>query len=193
MFDQPQNLEDPKKELERIRRKKESEVPISDRSDPDHYEDNLGINPTELKGKFILDIGSGRVEEFSKYATKLGAKVVSFGPHLKDEDYRQRLVEDPEWQKKTIAGRAQEMPFPDNTFDIEVASWSVPYHLLNFQEKKLAFAEMIRILKPGGKIHVYPIFDTHIDSIEGILRKFSKVVKSKFEHASGRLVITKNN
>lgn len=53
---------------------------------------------------------------------------------------------------------AHEMPFPDNTFDY-VYSLAVFEHL---QTPWLAASEILRVLKPGGKVYVLSAFNQHI-------------------------------
>lgn len=47
-------------------------------------------------------------------------------------------------------GLAENLPFPDDTFDM-VCAYSFLHHLL---EPQLALGEMFRVLKPGGRIYV---------------------------------------
>lgn len=53
-----------------------------------------------------------------------------------------------EWQK----GLAQELPLPDGSADVVTTSLVI-HHLLP-EDKRKALAEMKRILKPGGHLHV---------------------------------------
>lgn len=47
-----------------------------------------------------------------------------------------------------VEGRAEEIPFPDNSFDF----LSMGYALRHISDLSVAFAEFHRVLKPGGKI-----------------------------------------
>ena len=129
MEENPQNSQ--KESLPSIdeeRRKAERGAHISDSGLLD-YQEELGIDVNEMKGKLVLDIGSGRSEKFSKQAAEKGIKVVSMSPRFKN--VKLALTDEflKDWQKRSVAGRAQQLPFIPGTFDYEVALFSVPYYL----------------------------------------------------------------
>lgn len=170
----------------------------------DIYKQLLGINLEEMKGKLVLDIGSGIDEKFSKEAAKIGVKVVSMNPNLKYGALNKELKKK-DWQKRSVAGRAQKMSFADNSFDYEVGLFSVPFYLpLEESEYKLFFDEVIRTLKPGGKAYIFPIFKNEAkgagrvspDFVFHILDQFSDSITYKIKEWAPkdkecRLVITK--
>jgi ubiquinone/menaquinone biosynthesis C-methylase UbiE len=124
------------------------------------YQHNFDLSLEDIEGKNILDLGSGKKETFSKEAAVYGAKVSSLNPRLNKWWVRMQAKNfglDPYWQNKSVAGRAQELPYKTDSFDIILARWSVPALLRDDQEKLSAFVEMIRVLKDGGKIFIYPI------------------------------------
>ena len=150
----------------------------------DTYQEFLGFSLKELKGKFGLDIGSGENELFSKQAAALGVKVFSMSPRLRKGIPNDYLKKD--WQKRSVAGRAQEIPFLDNTFDFEFALYSVPYYLpvtfeefkthqTSFEEYTSFISEVIRTLKSGGSAHIYPIYGQQLTITKEILKKFSQL------------------
>jgi demethylmenaquinone methyltransferase/2-methoxy-6-polyprenyl-1,4-benzoquinol methylase len=47
-----------------------------------------------------------------------------------------------------VAGTAEEIPLPDNTFDVVCCIFS----FRDFQDKRKSLQEMLRVLKPGGKL-----------------------------------------
>ena len=49
---------------------------------------------------------------------------------------------------KLVEGRAEEIPFPDNSFDF----LSMGYALRHISDLSVAFAEFHRVLKPGGRV-----------------------------------------
>ena len=203
-------MEDPfKKEkpvlpyLQKRRLFKEEAAYISDHG-LDKYKKSLGINIAEMKGKLVLDFGSGANEKFSKEASKKGIRVVSMSPHLKNKDELGTLFFE-NWQNRSVAGRGQEIPFADNTFDYEVAQYSVPYYLpFAHGEYKRFFNEVIRTLKPGGKAYFFPIFFNDTDGysvspefISKLLNKYSDYItytieKINAEDKECRLILTKN-
>ena len=129
------------------------------------YEKWLGISIEELKGKLVLDIGSGPEEIFSKEAKREGVDVVSLSPELKHEDIREitkgnflDIFRKGRWQKKSVAGIVQELPFENETFDVEVSLYGGMHYLPYLEsEYRLAFKEIIRTLKSGGKAYLYPV------------------------------------
>jgi len=52
-----------------------------------------------------------------------------------------------------VEGRAEEIPFPDNSFDF----LSMGYALRHISDLSVAFAEFNRVLKPGGRVCVLEI------------------------------------
>lgn len=49
-------------------------------------------------------------------------------------------------------GLSSDMPYPDNRFDIVLAS--LLFHHLSTQDKEATLAEVLRVLRPGGELHV---------------------------------------
>ena len=185
------------------KRRKAEQVHVSNWGLKD-YQGELGIDVKEMEGKLVLDIGSGKNEKFSKEAAPIGIKVVSMSPHLKLKDaaLTEEFLKD--WQKRSLAGRAQEMPFKDSTFDYEVALFSVPYYLPYDQEEyKVFFKEVIRTLKPGGSAYLSPIFKNKtvgegfvpLEFISSVLSQFPeityKIEKKNDVDRECRLVLTK--
>ena len=138
---------------------KEKESALTDR-DSRYYRAALGFNPEEFRGKTILDVGSGKKEEFSKEAEVLyDIKVFSVNPQLKDWKTRKKLqgwiFRDPEWQKRSIAARGQELPFDDESFDAITSLYAITFWVES-EDRHEAIREMIRVLKPGGRIYLSP-------------------------------------
>lgn len=139
----------------------ETLVPVTDRTF-DEYLSHLGFKKDDLAGKIILDVGSGKKERFSKEAEKYGAKVYSVNPKLKNWMTRKKLQGwfslDSEWQKRSIATRAQRLSFKDNQFDAITSLYAFPLWFTE-KDRKGVLKEMIRVLKPGGKIYLSPRYD----------------------------------
>lgn len=132
---------------------------LTDRSFQTYYEE-LGIDPTTLEGKMILDVGSGEREIFSKEAAEHGATVFSINPKLKSWRTRRKLqgwfLRDPNWQGRSVAARGQDLPFRDEAFDLVTSSWAISAYSLPAGDRFRAISEMARVLKPGGSIRMYP-------------------------------------
>lgn len=111
-----------------------------------------------LKGKDVLDVGTGRgtfVDELNKL--KYAKSVIGVDIYL---DEKQKS--NPEL---FVEADMANMPFEDNTFDVIFSTWNVlSYHMAIYYHSdfdlglvKRVLTELKRVLKVGGKIHVSPI------------------------------------
>lgn len=144
-----------------IRDRTERASVLSDHSFRGYYE-YLCLSPEDFPGKTILDLGSGRSEDFSREATERGATVVSLNPKLAQEKTRAEVVELPHWNERSVAGKAQQLPFRDRAFDTIVSFWAIPIWVpddnrkLYESEMSIILDDCLRVLKPGGKIALSP-------------------------------------
>lgn len=118
----------------------------------------IGIEP-EVFGSLILDIGSSRNLVFAQEMATLGSKVVSLNPKFI------RKSERPVSQTKRevdsdlcIAALAQFLPFNESVFDTVVAVGSVPIYLPR-QDYKACINQIVRVLKPGARAWLTPIYE----------------------------------
>lgn len=111
----------------------------------------------------VLDIGTGRS---AIAAAQKGADVSAIdkwsgwdlGGNGRDAFEKNRRAEGaPEID--LYDGLAQDMPFPDKTFDL-VISHFVVHNISGRKERERAIAEMVRVLKPGGTLAVSDIKNT---------------------------------
>ena len=131
------------------------------------YKEFLGLPIEDLRGKLVLDIGSGYSGRFAREAAKEGINVIAFNPELKsglaiqglNKKVLPGILDKVKVEKiNAVAGIAQEMPFKDNSFDAEVALFSVPHCMPKYKsEYKLMFDEILRTLKPGGQAFIFPM------------------------------------
>lgn len=147
----------------------------TDRSLESYLED-LGLDLSDLKGK-VLDLGSGRGENFSRQASIKGIEVISVNPMLvttRERNTRKDLIENydvpnnivfpfenfkriPD-QKRSIAALAQDLPFQNESFNTIVSLYAVPLWLSqNSKSLMIVFKEIYRVLKPGGKAFLGPV------------------------------------
>jgi SAM-dependent methyltransferase len=112
--------------------------------------DALGLQ----RGDAVLDVGSGFGRHVYECARR-GARVVALD-HAADEVVQTRntlaaMVEAGEITADRLTGvlrgDARSLPFPDDTFDVVITS-EVLEHI---QDDVTAIAEMVRVLKPGGR------------------------------------------
>ena len=106
------------------------------------------LNPQ--KDDVVLDVASGTGEPGLTIAAKLsGGKVIitDLADHMLEiarENATSRGIENIE----TVTCDVCDLPFPDNTFD----AISCRFGFMFFPDMQLAANEMVRVLKPGGKI-----------------------------------------
>ncbi len=220
--------EKPIEELSEAVERKSQEKTIYDDYDTvtdrnfNEYKEDLGFSPEQLKNKLVLDIGSGQREKFAREARRKGIRVVSLNPELKEEDIRRYhksgLLLDRlrGIKRESVAGIAQQLPFKENTFNVVLSNYGVPFYLYHLPDRKSAlepaFREIIRVLKPGGRAYLYPATlkralgeDFRDDPLQSVLKNLGdlaevKVVKrerpakgsaSPVSKRDERLVITK--
>ncbi len=140
----------------------------------EHFED-LDLNIEQLKGKKILDIGSG-LNQFANELRDESLNITSLDPFyaLSEEEqkqlYRDRNYEDGDrqlgWQidqlrrgnraSDLVAGRSEALPFQDETFDLIISHYGSPFYAEDATKIRLFFQEIKRVLKNGGEIRIYP-------------------------------------
>ncbi len=136
-----------------------------DALDAEYYEEALGIKLEDLKGE-VLDIGGAPKGKFSQEASEKGIKLVTLNPNyhpgrprgMNFFEYMFLLDNSGRNSSRVVAGLAQQLPFKNSQFDYEISVGSVPGYLPEYEsEFRQAFQEMLRVLKPGGKILLFPI------------------------------------
>jgi len=145
------------------------------------YKHYLGIDLDSLKGKTVLNIGGGPTGKFEKEARKKGVNMISISPDYKwgvsDTMKKQGFLEN---QTTQVAARVQELPFPDETFDCELALYSVPMYLPPIEEEYIKYLkEITRTLKHGGTAYIYPgHFNSELkpEAVRRILKSLSPEV-----------------
>lgn len=125
------------------------------------YEGFLGFERDELDGKRVLDIGSGETERFSRELDNgKGGEVVSLNPDYVDERLRKVAQQNKEWRQTSVAGIAQELPFPSESFDVVLGLYSVTAFASPNREDEDArmwSKEVSRVLRAGGRAMFAPI------------------------------------
>jgi SAM-dependent methyltransferase len=90
----------------------------------------------------VLEIGCGRGELAERMSRELRASVVAV-------DQSKRMVELTAAQGvPAVVADAQDLPFPDDSFDCAVAAWML-YHV---QDLDRALSELRRVLRPDGRL-----------------------------------------
>lgn len=100
----------------------------------------------------VLELGCGEGELAARVAQELGAQVVAI-------DQSERMVELARSRGVDArVGDAQEVPFPDGSFDVVVAAWML-YHVTDLDR---ALAQIRRVLRPGGRLVATTNYADHL-------------------------------
>lgn len=106
------------------------------------------------RGK-VLEVGAGTGQNFRHYTdavTELTANDIDDGMLATAREVAAEIGRDVEYH----VGSATDLPFPDDTFDSVVATFT----LCGFRDHRAGLREMLRVLKPGGSLlladHVGP-------------------------------------
>jgi SAM-dependent methyltransferase len=100
------------------------------------------------RGDRVLDVacGTGALTLAAAEIAGPAGSVVGLDANPEMLAVARRKPEQIEW----LEGKAEALPFPDNEFDAVVSQFG----LMFFQDKPRALGEMMRVLKPGGRLAV---------------------------------------
>jgi len=135
-----------------------NEIPDSNLHGGQAYAVNNFVKPHDLVGKELLNIGCG-FGWFEEHVRKKGIKKITAmeyaDVHL---NTIRNFIIDP--IVEFSVGSAIALPFPDGSFDT-VVSWEVIEHIPRNNEVQM-FAEMKRVLRPGGRIYLSTPYSSFI-------------------------------
>ncbi|HYC80029.1 MAG TPA: hypothetical protein VEC17_03300 [Candidatus Binatia bacterium] len=152
---------------------REERVKKADRADCNDselttYEHHLGFKLSDLKGKKVLDIGGtmGGNLYYEAKAEEVDIVILSAsnvygscaGPN--------------------VLGLAQELPFLDNSFDIELSLGVLPFLPESTEEYEVTFLESIRTCRVGGRTMFFPVLPRMNQSAE-----FKRAIQNVSDHA----------
>jgi ubiquinone/menaquinone biosynthesis C-methylase UbiE len=157
--------------------------------DFDFYLRALDLREEDLIENKILDIGAGAAL-FAKEAKKRNINVTVLDPMYGLEDgieilrttgkkeYRdpassineQRKRKD--WIPKALGAIGKEMPFKDASFDTEICMLSSFFYAEDNQEFKDDLNEALRVLKPDGKLLIYPFLPLSVNKNISVINQW---------------------
>lgn len=136
----------------------------------DEYLADFGLKRKSLAGKRILDAGAG-LRQFAADCGEVGIMDVwsvardSVDWLMTKERMAQveKLNSESEWlalwrevEKKSQAGLFQSLPYAGESFDLVLSHNGVTQAFELEAEMAGAFAEIVRVLKPGGEAYFFP-------------------------------------
>lgn len=101
-------------------------------------------------GKLILDVASGTAGVAIQLAARTGARVVGVDltEQMLSQGQRNVAAAGRAAQIRLVAGRAEQLPYPDQSFD----SLTFTYLLRYVQDPQAVLTELARVVKPGGRV-----------------------------------------
>lgn len=106
----------------------------------------LEIDP----GMRILDLGCGRGYQTRMLALRTGDHGLVFGLDLTPEMIQRAQIENGGENLRYLTGDIHDLPFEEDFFDLMVSNCVINHS----RNKARVYAEMFRVLKPGGKFAV---------------------------------------
>ena len=125
---------------------------------PDARETAFGAI-AECRPRRVLEVGPGPGELAERVAAETGAEVVAL-------DISPRMVELSRGRGVDArVGSAEELPWPDGSFDCAVAAWML-YHVADLDR---ALAELARVLRPGGRLVAVTNSEHHLEEARALV------------------------
>lgn len=133
------------------------------------------------RGLKVLEVGVGMGADYLEWL-KAGADAVGIDISASSIDMARRRCELAGFQPELQVADAEQLPFPDNSFDV-VYSYGVMHHSPNTQE---CVRQAWRVLKPGGQARIMMYHHPSITGVMlwlryGVLRGKS-LAQSVFDH-----------
>jgi len=116
-----------------------------------HFEKTVG----DLRGKFILDVGAGYPLFAMECAEQGIAGVISLEKNFESFGLARNSTQTTELS--LVIGRAEQLPFADETFELVIALFSLPILCRTEENVSRTIDELCRVAKPDGEIWLAPL------------------------------------
>ncbi len=168
-----------------------SEIPMRERFSPltprsgEYYLRETGLKPRDLRGKFILNAGSGETD-LESYLREEGIKCtvvnldLAYGSRIKPN-----FPPFKPWSGYTppnaVGGDLTRIPFFNNFFDVTFVSNTMGIWLNAAERQETAIGELLRVTR--GRVYIFP-------ALKGLVA-FSRKNTSHIRDAGNSLVLSK--
>jgi SAM-dependent methyltransferase len=130
----------------------------------------------------VLEIGSGDGSFSDRMRSELSARVVSI-------DLSEHMVELARSRGLDArVGDAQNLPFPDESFDTVVANWML-YHVPDLDR---ALAEVRRVLRPGGRLVAVTMSSGSLREVWDMLPDDGSTPQLSFSRRNGASILARH-
>ena len=136
-----------------------------------------------IKGNKILDLGSGMGSTSEQIRQKGNFEVVGIDYEEKEVELAKKLYPNINF----LSANAENLPFDDESFDTIVLKDSL-HHFYEEADFKKVSSEMLRVLKPGGRII---FFDPNVNFIIKFLRTKANHVDAECNFESALEIMKK--
>ena len=99
-------------------------------------------------GNRLLDVGCGIGATLCHLYRQRGCEAVGLTPVPEQKKLAEKLANARDAKIRVDLGHAEELPYPDNSFDV-LTFFESSCH---FEDRRAFFEEALRVLKPGGRI-----------------------------------------
>lgn len=128
-------------------------------------------------GHRVLDLGcgTGTLTIMIKKAHP-GSEVVGIDGDPQILEIARRKTKEAGTSIKFDEGMAYKLPYPDNSFDRVLSS--LVFHHLTTQDKERTLAEIYRVLRPNGELHLADFGEprgSYAKSVSWVMRRFERV------------------
>jgi SAM-dependent methyltransferase len=100
----------------------------------------------DVEGQDVLELGSG-AGQWSIVLARRGARPVALDNSARQLEHARRAFGDAGLDIPTVHASADDLPFPDGSFDIVFCDWGA----MTFADPRRTVPEVARVLRPGGR------------------------------------------